>query len=325
MTATAATADDAPSTMEVGAPEGRALYYPETFEIIAEDAVETIQEGLKRGLTMMEVDFPLSSDTSGYKDSSDIFIDVNIQLAIRAAGKLAEDGKSVRVLVPDAPELNRASKRFQRALEFAGGAVTLGCLTSAKKGMLGGLFGGADSPSVEEQANADMYIIVNCSTVDLPNVIAYKETVAGDKPIVTWCMELDTLRADLGLFGFPSKDVHFKFLCNITPVFYLRQRAYSKSVPIAPFVVNYNGALFRTYPSGWQVMLKQDSGELACVAERPKRYTLNEVKEVLLDVVGLNTEEKGSSMEFLRRGFKRATWWEDEDGESKEESSAWRY
>lgn len=34
-----------------------------------------------------------------------------------------------------------------------------------------------------------------------------------------------------------------------------------------------------------QVMLKQDSGELACVAERPKRYTLNEVKEVLLDVV----------------------------------------
>jgi len=72
-------------------------------------------------------------------------------------------------------------------------------------------------------------------------------------------------------------------------------------------------------------MLKQDSGELACVAERPKRYTLNEVKEVLLDVVGLNTEEKGSSMEFLRRGFKRATWWEDEDGESKEESSAWRY
>ena len=140
--------------MQVGAPEGRALYYPETFEIIAEDALETIQEGLKRGLTMMEVDFPLSSDTSGpslllhlpahlssyhlsplhpprisrrgctaytacraqplpqpprqrrrgslsrelsgaagggapgYKDSSDIFIDVNIQLAIRAAGKV---------------------------------------------------------------------------------------------------------------------------------------------------------------------------------------------------------------------------------------------
>jgi hypothetical protein len=47
--------------------------------------------------------------------------------------------------------------------------------------------------------------------------------------------------------------------------------------------------------------------------------------QVLLDVVGLNTEEKGSSMEFLRRGFKRATWWEDADGESKEESSAWRY
>lgn len=185
----------------------------------------------------------------------------------------------------------------------------VGC-AAASKGKLFQLFSGNDSPSVEEQANADMFIVVNCSTVDLPNVtaptaaptypacrvpqptraapphdarvgalaepftsqtpgavpcnmlsrrglrgcqmIAYKEKIAGNKPLITWCMELDTLRADLGLFGFPSKDVHFKFLCNFTPVFYLRQRAYSKSVPIAPFVVNYNGALFRTYPSGWQ-------------------------------------------------------------------------
>jgi hypothetical protein len=29
-------------------------------------------------------------------------------------------------------------------------------------------------------------------------------------------------------------------------------------------------------------MLKQDNGELACIAERPKRYNLGELKEELL-------------------------------------------
>ena len=48
-----------------------------------------------------------------------------------------------------------------------------------------------------------------------------------------------------------------------------------------------------------QVMLKQDSGELACVAERPKRYTLNEVKEVLLDVVSGSSNQTRCSVESI--------------------------
>lgn len=90
---------------------------------------------------------------------------------------------------------------------------------------------------------------------------------------------------------------------------FLRPRAYSKSVNVAPFLVNYSGALFREYPGPWQaralnplrqelssggqcqarfvnpvpfvveqVMLKQDSGELACVAEGPDRYPLGEAR-----------------------------------------------
>jgi hypothetical protein len=37
------------------------------------------------------------------------------------------------------------------------------------------------------------------------------------------------------------------------PVFFLRPRDYSKSVPVAPFIINYSGALFREYPGPWQV------------------------------------------------------------------------
>lgn len=300
--------------------DGRSTYSPQTFEQLVEDAVVSVKQALKNDMKRMEVEFPLSRDTSGYKDSSDQFIDFNIQLAILAGKLLIQEDPSrkVKVVLPDSAEQQRASKKFKSSVEMVGGNLTLGC-ASVKKGLMWALGAGED-PKDEEPA--DIYIAVNASTIELPAVRKYAQDVVKDKVLILWCLELDTLRADLGLFGFPGKDVHHEFLSEFKPVFYLRQRGYSKSVPVAPFVVNYDGALFRTYPAGWQVMLKQDNGELACIAERPKRYTLGEVKEELLEIMGLNTEEKGSSMEFLRRGYKTSTWWEDD--EDIEKSNAWR-
>jgi hypothetical protein len=40
-----------------------------------------------------------------------------------------------------------------------------------------------------------------------------------------------------------------------------------------------------------QVMLKQDSGEYACIAEDKVRYNLGDVKEELMAAMGLNTGE----------------------------------
>ena len=39
-----------------------------------------------------------------------------------------------------------------------------------------------------------------------------------------------------------------------------------------------------------QVMLKQDSGEYACIAEDVARYNLGDVKEEMQAAMGLNTE-----------------------------------
>lgn len=44
-----------------------------------------------------------------------------------------------------------------------------------------------------------------------------------------------------------------RFLSKLRPVFFLRPRDYSKSVAVAPFIINYSGALFREYPGPWQV------------------------------------------------------------------------
>jgi len=152
-----------------------------------------------------------------------------------------------------------------------------------------------------------------------------KEKAKG-APVLFLNDELDTLRADLGLPFFPGKDIHFRFLSQVKPVFYIRSRDYSKTVSEAPFIINYSGALFRQYPGPWQVMIKQkDSGSLVCVAEDRSRYALGAAKEEMLKALGLN-EEEGSTEQFLRTGYAKRTWWEEEPlkENSEEENDAWR-
>eukprot|EP00191_Tetraselmis_sp_GSL018_P000570 CAMPEP_0177597688 /NCGR_PEP_ID=MMETSP0419_2-20121207/11862_1 /TAXON_ID=582737 /ORGANISM="Tetraselmis sp., Strain GSL018" /LENGTH=317 /DNA_ID=CAMNT_0019089909 /DNA_START=328 /DNA_END=1281 /DNA_ORIENTATION=- len=303
-------------------------YRPESFDELVEDACNSIQAGFQDGLKYMEVEFPpLPGQVDGYKGASDMFIDANIQLALKGAQLLTEGGtKRVHVLLPDDVEYERASTKFSSALDMEPN-VSMGYLTEKEwkfrltlKGLgLGASNAMYDSPSSKENERktseaaekADLFIVINASAIELLEVEKYSKSQAGDRPIVLWNLELDTLRADLGLLGFPPRELQFRFLCQFKPVFYIRQRDYSKTVSVAPYILNYSGALFREYPGPWQVMLKQDSGELACIAERRERYTLSEAKEEMMETMGLNTEEQGSAMAFLRRGYKVATWWEE--------------
>lgn len=295
---------------------------------MVQHAVDSIQEGLRDGLSRMEVEFPpVPLRVDGYKGASDLFIDSNAQLAIAAAKSLTSTGKKVHLVVPDTAEYIRTYGLFKPSLELLQG-VSIGHLNEGKGGLASFSFAsllGASAPDSTASAKAaDVYIIINATCVELTNVQSYVEANSGggEKTCILWNLELDTLRGDLGLLSFPPKEMHYNFLSTFRPVYFLRPRDYSKSVAIAPYIVNYSGALFREYPGPWQVMLKQDSGEYCCIAEDKFRYNLGDVKEQMLAAMGLNTEEQGSAMQFLRRGYKTSTWWEDEA--SKAISQEWK-
>uniref|UniRef100_A0A3Q7H004 DUF1995 domain-containing protein n=1 Tax=Solanum lycopersicum TaxID=4081 RepID=A0A3Q7H004_SOLLC len=348
---------------EVGADpkKGVSVYKPKSYQVLVSDAADSLFYALNDGKTRLEIDFPpLPTSISSYKGSSDEFSDANIQLVLAVVKKLQEKMETrACVVFPDKPEKRRASDLFKAALDSIDD-ITIGSLDDIPGGAVTSFFRSVRNTldfdfedENEGRWKSDqpptLYIFINCSTRDLSYIEKYVGKFATSTPSLLFNLELDTLRADLGIIGFPPRELHYQFLSQFTPVFYIRTREYSKTVAVEPYIVNYNGALFRQYPGfstgtsvrlrmhqygipttfsfcfnlagPWQVMLKQTDGSFVCVAESATRFTLNETKEELLRVLGLQ-EEKGSSLEFLRRGYKTATWWEEDI--DLEASSAWR-
>ncbi|KAL3005358.1 hypothetical protein AAZX31_08G215700 [Glycine max] len=307
---------------------GVSLYKPKSYEVLVSDAANSLSYALQDGKLRLEIDFPpLPSNISSYKGSSDEFIDANIQLALAVVRKLKEKKETRACIVfPDKPEKRRACQLFKAALDSIDG-ITIGSLDDVPTGPMTSFFRSVrntldfdfeDDNEGRWQSSEppSLYIFINCSTRELAYIEKYVEKFATSTPTLLFNLELDTLRPP----GLPSQRFALPLSFSIhSSVLHPNQRVFK--VAIAPYIVNYSGAVFRQYPGPWQVMLKQADGSYACIAESANRFSLGEAKEELLRVLGLQ-EEEGSSLEFLRRGYKASTWWE-EDFDS-EVSSAWR-
>lgn len=169
-------------------------------------------------------------------------------------------------------------------------------------------------------ANCDLYVCIISSGQELPDLEQLHEA-SPDTPIVFFNLNLETHRGDLGLPAFASKDLHWRFLSKIKPVLFLRPRQYSLSLARPPFVLNYQGALFRVYPGGYQCLLDTNSGSYRRVETFARRPALGEFKTTITKALNLDDSKV---LGDLRKGAVQRTWWEKEADWVKESSDAWR-
>ena len=308
---------------------------PINFFELQQSSTAAAKLAMERGQRLIEVEFPpLPADVLDSEDVSAYDVaKANLRLALEfAKGFALEDGIQTAILVPDEAELQIALEGLPNNQPY-GPKLQINALqrdvssssstdeTSPVKekgdlNLWSFLFGGSMNTAVQPIPGTKLYIILTASAQELPDVEKLYEMTRGDDDatICFYNLKLDVLRGDLGAPAFPSKALHDRFLSKVKPVYYLRTRQYSRSIPTPPFILNYQGCLFRRYPGAYQTLLDTGDGRnYRRVKTNRVRPALGEFKEELNEaLLGENLIQKeGKALTFLRTGYKTTTWWEE--------------
>ncbi|KAL7579421.1 hypothetical protein ACA910_014086 [Epithemia clementina (nom. ined.)] len=311
---------------------------PSSFFELQQDCVRSARLARKDGHKLLEVEFPPlpaavleMDDVSAYEVAA-----ANLNLALDfCKGMLAADQdqiapKKIAILFPDEPELKFGIEKMGGSANPYPGVV-MGSIRTVDpedkrlikpENFLLNLFGKGSGGIVKPLPDVDMYVCLIASAQELPDIEELHE-LDPDKTIVMYNLKLDVLRGDLGAPAFPGKDFHDRFLSKVKPIYYLRTRQYSRSTRQPPFIVNYQGCLFRAYPGQYQTLLDTGNGKYRRIVSSDERPALGLFKQQLTDSLkeqGI-IEEEGKTLSFLRTGYKTTTWWE-EDRENA--SDAWK-
>jgi hypothetical protein len=264
--------------------------------------------------------------------------DQTLELPTRGALLRALDRKQdtntfqITILLPDEAETDIAVNKALGGLRKPAPGIQIGSLRRSEEGdtrmfkpeqFFLSLLGGGSGGLVRPYPNTNMYIVIVASAQELPDI---EELHSLDPNAVILCynLKLDTLRGDLGAPAFPGQDFHDRFLSRVKPVYYLRTRQYSRSIATAPFMVNFQGCLFRSYPGKYQTLLDTGDGRayrrIQVDELRPPLGTFKEQLTKSLQVEGI-IQEEGGFLSFLRTGYKTITWWEEERADA---SDIWR-
>lgn len=296
---------------------------PNTFYQAITQAQEAVNVALASGERLMEIEFPplptseLESPAIGAYEVSD----ANLRLAVDFAKRYAEQGKRIVLSFPDRIERDRVENDYDMFRSGEDCNIRLACLRNSRPGLLIELIWTRPEIELAVQPEDDMFIVLGASCQELPDVEKLVEA-AGDKPVILFNLKLDTSRGDLGLPAFPRKDLHYRFLSKVLPVYYLRTRTYSRSLPRPPYLVNYSGALFKVHPGPYQVLLDTSAGSYRRLKTMMERPPLGQVRDILTDGMNLDDGAKKDENSFMYRGYKSRTWWEDD--RTKAISNKWR-
>jgi len=306
---------------------------PDSFQILLEEAVTATEAAVADGSLLIEVEFP-PVPISKLEDSSLSAYDIlqaNLQFAVEFVKRLSKDEatgapKKIALTLPDSAERQRATKFFgaeepypgMRLWSLNGGAETPE--EFSPMALFGSIFKQGSGQVVAAEW-ADMHMIIGASCQELPAIAKLAE-LAPNKPLLCFNLKLDVLRGDLGLPAFPPKDVHHEFLSRVKPVYYLRPRSYSLSLSVPPFLIAYQGVLYRRYPEGWQTLLDRGKSSYRRVEVADDRPNLGTFKAQLTSALKLADEQAANSA-ISQAGFKQSTWWED-DKDGRDVSREWR-
>lgn len=303
---------------------------PQSFYELQQDAIRATRLARKDGHLLLEIEYPpLPANVLEMDDVSTYdVLQANLKLVVDyAKGLLAADdtAKRIAVLLPDQAEVDFAVEKVGSASPYPG--VSIASIrqgdpdsTFKPEQWLIGLFG--RKGNVKAIPNTDIYICVGLSAQELPDAEELNE-LDPDKTIIFFNMKLDILRGDLGAPAFPPKEFQDRFLSKVKPVYYLRTRQYTRSTPNPPFMVNFQGCLFRCYPGSFQTLLDTGNGRYRRVKGSTFRPPLGVFKQELTDALIEKKvlEDEGSTLNFLRTGYKTTTWWEEE---RETADDAWR-
>jgi hypothetical protein len=304
---------------------------PSTFLDCVKQAKDSVKAAMADGHTLIEVEFPplpleyLEDSASSARDIAD----ANTRWSVEFAKSFTKLGK-VSIIYPDQPELDDAMKFVEGGEEkdkldginpypnITLGTIRTDSIKNARSldQILLSIFGATVAGTVGPIENTAMYIAVVSSTQELPD-LEKLHNLDPSIPIVFFNLRLDVLRGDLGLPLFPGRDLHHRFLSQIKPAYFMKSRSFATSLRRPPFIVNFSGLLYRSYPQQYQSILNTGSGKNKVVFLGPDRPTNLDFRNNLsgsLKIQGVPKEE------LITGG--NLVWWEKD--QEKDASPNWR-
>eukprot|EP00803_Ostreobium_quekettii_P010762 evm.model.scf_1809.2 EVM.evm.TU.scf_1809.2 scf_1809:10936-14172(+) len=261
--------------------------FPRSYEAAIEQAQKAVSASLQDGCKLLEIEFPaagLSSVPGDGEGANEMTLSMGYLRKFCRMFELSGEAPGVRIFFPERKELALATEGNQdnegqepMAPRFRGVRFQLDYLTQPTGLMDIGLDLNQSKASARVKDSDKLFVIAypHFNVNEMLSVEELWQDTAKEtgRPIIVFNGELDRIRSGYypSLFYPKIGKLAKNFLPKFVQPFYIHNFKGSKG-----------GALFRCYPGPWQVLRRDDSGDLEVVEVRDDMPSL---KEVALDIL----------------------------------------